>query len=263
MMIARNVNVYEARSKGKSYHALLRRPWLINAINTCGEWLHHVGLSYVELNEEILCDRACAETGLHDFGDDAFREPLRILLRAYRTEAKLTFIGKLGAWHDTLRLLKNRLLLIEDRKRYPAIAKQEIRKPIFIVGLPRTGSTLLHNLFAQDPANRVPWTWEVMFPSPPPGQTRVEEDPRIAQTDTLLRRFDSLAPTFKTIHPMQANWPTECVGILSHTFASSQFQSTYHIPSYQQWWLSENARAAYEFHYRFLQHLQWGVPGER
>lgn len=243
--------------------SLLRRPWLIDVANRMGAWLESAGMSFVTFDEEDLCRRACAETGLEDFGEESFREPLRVLLEAYRTEARLTLIGKLAAWHDTLRLLTNRLRLFDDRKRFPAIGAETVRAPVFIVGLPRTGSTLLHNLFAQDPVNRVPRTWEVMLPSPPPDASRRGEDPRVEQTRVLLRRFEFLAPTFKVIHPMQADWPTECVGILSHTFVSSQFQSTYHIPSYQRWLTTGDLRGAYEFHRWFLQHLQWRSPGER
>jgi hypothetical protein len=74
----------------------------------------------------------------------------------------------------------NRLTYVNDRKLYPEIARQTIVKPVFIVGFPRTGTTILHDILAQDPANRSPLTWEVMFPSPPPQTATFETDPRIA-----------------------------------------------------------------------------------
>jgi Sulfotransferase family len=166
-----------------------RRPYpsiLIDLFNTAGAALRRAGLPLVQLDEQELLDMACQETGLKDFGGDSFHEPLQVLLKAYETEAELTLVGRLAARRHTLQLLTNRLRLIEDRKRYPAIAQQDIHQPLFIVGLPRTGSTLLHNLLAQDPGNRVPLCWEVMFPSPPPARASLVSDPRIAATQKLL-----------------------------------------------------------------------------
>lgn len=182
----------------------------IKVANVAAAGLQRLGLLKAGLDEETLIEEACRRTGLYDFGDYFFRKPLQVLLEAYATEARLTWIGRVAAKHDALRLLINRLRLIEDRKRYPAIAQETIRSPLFIVGLPRTGSTLLHNLLAQDPANRVPLTCEVMFPSPPPADVGSQNDPRIAQTDKLLQQFDWLLPEFKSIHPMKAQWPIEC-----------------------------------------------------
>ncbi len=217
----------------------------------------------VRMGFEQVLETACRQTGLREFGDPRFYEPLRILLNAFDTEANLTFIGRLAMRHDVLRLLSNRLRLIEDRRRYPEIAAQPIRQPIFIVGLPRTGSTLLHNLLGQDPRNRVPFTWEVMFPSPPPLSDRNHDSPRIGATQKLLDAFDRLVPEFKRVHPMRADLPTECVSIMTHAFASYQFQTSCHIPSYQQWLAHADLRPAYECHREVLQHLQWRCRGER
>ena len=240
-----------------------KRSRLIAVFNSIGRALNRSGLSLVPLQEQDLLDTACQNAGLRDFGDDVFREPLGILLKACKEEARLTLIGRLALRRDTLRFLTNRLRLVNDRKRHPAMVSQEIRQPIFITGLPRTGSTLLHSLLSQDPHNRVPWTWEVMFPSPPPDSGTLADDPRVVQTEQLLRMFDRLSPNFKAIHPMGARFSTECVGILGHTFASFHFRNMYDIPSYQQWLNHLDLRFAYEFHRQFLQHLQWRSPGER
>jgi Sulfotransferase family len=168
-----------------------RRPYssiLIDLFNAAGAALRRAGLPLVQLDEQELLDTAFQETGLRDFGDGSFHEPLWVFLKAYETEAKLTLIGRLAVRRNTLQLLTNRLWLVEDRKRYPAIAQQDIRQPLFIVRLPRTGSTLLHNLLAQDPGNRVPLCWEAMFPSPPRRgppmlMTRVLPRPKSYSTD--------------------------------------------------------------------------------
>jgi hypothetical protein len=202
-------------------------------------------------------------TRLADWGGDEFREPLALLARSLAVEGRLTPLGWLVAGGDVLALLEQRLRLVEDRRRHPDIAAQEIRRPLFIVGLPRTGSTLLHHLLAQDPANRVAQAWEVMAPSPPPERARYETDPRIARARRRLRWLDALAPEFKTIHPVGARLALECIAIMSPTFLSPRFHTTYHVPTYQRWLDGQDLRPAYAFHRRFLQHLQWRVPGAR
>lgn len=242
---------------------MTNRSPLINLFNATGNLLQRIGLPLVRLETPDLLEKAQQHTGLNDFGDDFFREPLRVLLKACKEEARLTLIGRLSLRTDTLRFLTNRLRLVEDRKRYGNIALQQIPKPIFIVGLPRTGSTLLHSLLGQDPTNRLPLTWEVMFPSPPPEYGKSEDDPRIPYTDKLLNFIDRLSPGFKAIHPMGAKFPTECVGILGHTFASYHFRNMYHIPSYQKWLYEADLGPAYIFHRQFLQHLQSRWPAKR
>ncbi len=242
---------------------MTNRSPLIYLFNAAGNVFQRTGFPFVRLEAQDLLEKARKQTHLCDFGDDSFQEPLRILLKACKEEARLTLIGRLALRTDTLRFLTNRLRLVEDRKRYPDIASQQIHQPVFIVGLPRTGSTLLHRLLGQDPTNRVPLTWEVMFPTPPPVFGKCDDDPRIADTNKLLKGFDRLAPGFKSIHPMGARFPTECVGILGHTFTSYHFRNMFHIPSYQQWLNETDLGSAYSFHRQFLQHLQSSWPAER
>ena len=161
---------------------------------------------------------------------------------------------------DIAGLLATRLRLEADRKRYPGIADEVIRRPLFVVGLPRTGSTLLHHLLAQDPGGRVARAWEVMEPSPPPERARYETDARIGRAARRLAWFDRIAPDFKRIHPLGAELPLECIAIMSASFASPRFHTTYHVPSYQAWLAGADLHPAYDFHRRFLQHLQWRAP---
>ena len=222
--------------------------------------LERVGLGRVSLDEADLLRAARRAAAAFDFGDDGFRAPLGVLLRALASEARLTGIGRIAARTDIVGLLTNRLRLEADRARHPAIAREEIRRPLFIVGLPRTGSTLLHQLLAQDPAARVARAWEVMAPSPPPERDRYDTDPRIARAARQLQWFDRLAPEFKKVHALGAELPLECIAIMGGSFVSSRFHTTYHVPSYQAWLAAADLRPAYEFHRRFLQHLQWRAP---
>jgi hypothetical protein len=236
---------------------------VIRAANTTGRSLRRFGVEPVSLDERSLLEAACRETGLDDFGGDEFREPLRLVLRGLDTEARLTLLGRVVARRDLLGLLTNRLRLTADRKRHPAIADERIERPFFIIGLPRTGTTLLHHLISQDPASRAPQAWEVMAPSPPPEQARYDTDPRIADAERRLRWLDWLAPDFKAIHPLGARLAIECIAILSHSFLSSRFHTTYRVPSYLAWLKDQDMRPAYAYHRRFLQHLQSRARAER
>src|SRR5215510_6375021 len=158
----------------------------IRAANIAGRGLRGLGIKAVSLGEGSLLEAARRETGLEDFGGDEFREPLKLVLEGLETEARLTLLGRLVARRDLLGLLTNRLRLTEDRRRHPGIAEQRITRPFFIIGLPRTGSTILHHLISQDPGSRAPLAWEVMTPSPPP-EARYDPDPRIADADRKLR----------------------------------------------------------------------------
>ncbi len=215
----------------------------------------------VRLDEQLL-DRAAKNTGLSDFGDEAFREPLRILLSSFENEAALTLLGRLIARTDTLRTLENRLRHVDTLKRHPEIAAAPIRQPLFILGLPRTGTTILHELLAQDPANRVPMTWEVMHPWPPPERATYENDPRIARVEHHFGGVDKLIPGFKSMHPMGAQLPQECVAITQHEFATLLYATTHNVPSYQRWLDGADLRPVYAAHRRWLQYLQWRCPAE-
>jgi Sulfotransferase family len=235
---------------------------VIRAANTAGRYLERIGVGRVKLDEPSLLDAARRRTGLGDFDGDEFREPLRLLLEGLETEARLTPLGRLVARGDLLGLLENRLRLAEDRKRHPGIVEQHIDRPFFIIGLPRTGTTLLHHLISQDPASRAARTWEVMAPSPPPADDD-DTDPRIADAARKLRWLDRLAPDFKAIHPVGAKLAIECIAILSHSFLSSRFHTTYRIPTYQAWLKTQDMRPAYAYHRRFLQQLQWRTRASR
>ena len=236
---------------------------LVRLINAAGRRFVKNGFSWLKLDEATLLDKACGGTGLEDFGDDSFREALRVLLQAYESEADLNFIGRLCVHGDTVRLLANRLRLVADRRRYPAVADEVIRRPLFITGLPRSGTTFLHALLAQDPAHSAPQVWEVMYPSPPPERATYDADRRIAATARQLRLIDILMPDFKTVHLIDARLPQECIAITNHAFRSYTFESMYRVPSYRSWHDRQDKRPEYEFHRSFLQHLQWRCPGSR
>jgi hypothetical protein len=162
-----------------------------------------------------------------------------------------------------MRALKNRLGVIDWRKRHPEVAREPVTAPIVIVGQPRTGTTILYDLLAQDPDLRAPLTWEVDAPCPVPQPETYHNDPRIAQTQASIELSEQIIPGFLAFHPMGALVGQECVRITASEFTSMIFSVQYRLPGYYRWLLYEaDHTGAYRFHRIFLQHLQSGVPGQ-
>ena len=118
------------------------------------------------------------------------------------------------------------------------------------------GAIYHFNLLAQDPANRVPLSWEVEWPTPPPEPATYQRDPRIRDAEKLYRNLDRLIPHLSTIHEVGARLPQECVAINVHEFTSVFFHTMFHVPSYQGWLDRQSLLPCYRFHRSFLQHLQ-------
>ncbi len=237
------------------------RSALLNAINAGGRLLG--GRVFAGLTEEKILTASCRQAGLEDFGDESFREPLRRLIASMKAEARLNTLGRIASRQDMIRLLVNRLRMEEDLKRNPGIAREEVRRPIIITGLPRTGTTLLHALLALDVNSRTPLTWETMYPSPPPETTTYHTDERIAIADRQIRWFHRMVKGFNRIHPVGASLPEECLVIFSYSFLSYQFETTHRLPAYLKWLEGQDLSPSYKMHRRVLQHLQWRCPGER
>src|SRR5271169_5236439 len=205
------------------------------------------------LSADELIARARRQTGLVDFDCTTFQEPLQNLLRACREEAELSLFGRFATRWDAVRFLSNLLRLREEERRAPKILEQRIERPIFIAGLPRSGTTFLHSLLAQDHANLVPRVWQLIHPYPLDGPGPDVRPRRVARQ---LRLFGMLAPEFRRMHPIDASSPQECSEITAHVFASLRFDTTYRVPSYRRWLDATGHLEAYRFHKRFLQHLQ-------
>jgi hypothetical protein len=239
----------------------VERSTLVRAINAGGRLLG--GDALVRLTEKAVLEASCRRGDRDDPGDQSFREPFRRLIESMETEARLNTLGRLATRHDLVRLLVYRMKMKEDLKRHPGIAEEQIRRPIFITGLPRTGTTLLHNLLALDRKNRVPLTWETVYPSPPPETATFHTDRRIGMVDSQIRWFHRMVKGFNRIHPVGARLPEECLVIFSYSFLSYQFETTHRLPSYLDWLEGQDLRPAYKVHRRLLQQMQWRCPGDR
>jgi hypothetical protein len=223
-----------------------------------------VGIPMPPLDAEPLIARARKSTGLSDLGGDTFREPLERLIASLEEDAGLHALGRTIAATQLLGNLENRLHLADCIAREPAITQGRIDRPIFIVGMARTGTSILHELIGQDPNVRVPQTWEVNYPTPPPEAATYETDPRIRRCDELLAGTDRLIPGFRKMHRMEARLPQEDVSIMSLEFTSMVFEASFRLPSYTAWFHHEaDVSPAYATHRRFLQLLQWRCPADR
>jgi hypothetical protein len=213
-----------------------------------------LGLLDRAIDADPLIQIARRQTGLSDFGDTSFIDPLRRLLESCSTESALSIVGRSATKWDIVRFLSNLLLVQDASVQCPEMTTAPIRQPIFITGLPRSGTTFLHRLMLTDPANRAPAVWETIYPSPVAG-TREQRITRVARQ---LRAFEWLAPEFRALHPLDATSPQECSEINAHVFRSLRFDTNYHIPSYRQWLDADVVRnlPGYRFHKRFLQFLQ-------
>jgi hypothetical protein len=232
-------------------------------MNVAGRAASVLGLRPVDLRAETLLRTAKQNTGLSDFGGDEFRQPLALLVDCLEKEARLSLLGRLVARSDLLRTLENRLRLVDLFRQHPEIAEQPVERPIFVVGPPRSGTTIFHDLLAMDPGNRVPLSWETSYPLPPPEAATFRSDPRIARVQADLDRVDRLLPEFKKMHPMGAERAQECVVITAHDLASMIYHTQFDVPSYDRWVLDHDMKSALKWHRRFLQVLQWKAPGER
>jgi hypothetical protein len=218
----------------------------------------------VSLDEASLMAEAMRETGLSDFGDTRFREGLQRLLDALNQEAKLNAFGRFYAHGELLRHLSNRLRVTEDWKRHPEMGAERIQAPIFVVSLPRSGSTILHLLLVQDPDARFPATWECNLPSPPTERATFGTDPRIAQwEDHIANTLGRFVPEFKAMHPMAARFPDECNVLNGYELTSQVFSYQFHVPSYEAWYERTDLSFVYATHRRQLQYMQWHYPGVR
>ncbi len=216
-------------------------------------------------NDRFQRDRLVAEAvavaGSDDFGADTWQEGLDVLLDGFATEARLHELGVEIAAGGVVEYLANRAGITAWRKDHPAVAEGTIDHPIFIVGQPRTGTTILYDLLALDPELRAPLTWEIDKPLPPPETATRDTDPRIDEVDAVLSMADSLIPGFTAFHPMGARLAQECVRITGGDFRSMIFPCQYRVRTYDRWLLHDADLApAYRWHRQYLQHLQSADP---
>jgi hypothetical protein len=210
-----------------------------------------------------LLEEARAATSLSDFGVPDFREGLAILLETYE-RVGLRPGGRKRTHGRIVQLLANRLRIEKAFRDHPEIRKRSILRPMYLTGLPRTGTSALFNLLAIDPAARPLLTWEGMFPDPlgralGPG----EQDPRLVGLRAYYARQRAKDPDFDKIHYVDADTPEECVLLLAHTFCDVQIGIEPLMSPYREWFEAQDLRPAYNYYKDLLKLLDWQRPGRR
>jgi hypothetical protein len=238
------------------------RPQWVAELNAFGRQLGSPA-AFVALDETSLLDAARAATGLADFGDDAWIEPFRVFVDALEHEADLHLLGRIMARDEIVRALVNRLEVGDTLARHPEILGERIESPVLVVGTGRSGTSILHELLAQDPAHRVARTWELLHPCPPPQRATYATDPRIAAADQEYTFWHLVAPEYRTMHENGGDVPNEDPLIDQLQFASDHFMGSYPVPTYSRWLARADLRPVFRAHRRFLQLLQWHCRGER
>jgi hypothetical protein len=202
-------------------------------------------------------------TGLSDWGGDAFREPLSILLKALNEEAQLEEQGWARAKHHLDNVLSYRLRIFDDPKRYPGIAEQEIRQPLFITGLPRAGTSYLNAMLACDPQNLTPRHWQMWFPSPPTNDPRIDHRAQIEWAREMMAFEGWQDPDLRTKHaydPMQAE---EDLHIHEYSFITTAFGFYWDVPSYSAFVWPCDHEPAYRIEKLVLQTMQYGTRNKQ
>ena len=226
-------------------------------------------MSEIALQVDAVTAAARAVDGLEDFGDDSHLEPLQQLLWSLEHEAELNAVGRQVMFQRMVDILATRLRVQAWLKRYPEILQEEIVAPLVIVGLPRTGTTMLHRTIAADHRMYEPLWYEVRYPAPQlDWDFTAGGDRRIADARAEMQAMVEANPELLSIHPMDAMGPDEDIMLLEQSFYSYNPQAFANVPSYDNWLARQDHSAGYAYFRILLQFLQWqkrrsGQQGER
>jgi len=212
--------------------------------------------SVVPLDERSLLDAAMRATGKSDFGDEVWIGHFRVLLRAIEEEAKLNFYGRILTRQDLLVYLEARLEITDWYRRHPEVERERIEAPIFIVGLGRSGTTILQETLANDPQFRTVQRWEGLFPCPPPEAATYVSDPRIARAQALAELVFEASPEWKAMHAWGGNVPIEDIEFTYPAFFSEVWPLAFQIPSYEKYFHAQDPAYHFFWHQRMLKLLQ-------
>jgi hypothetical protein len=218
-----------------------------------------------QLSADALVEQAIKTTGLDDFGGTTYREGLEILIadvnaghaKGWHNDAG---VGRVA--HDSLHYLTNRLRVEDYLKQKPELLDRPIERPVFVMGVPRTGTTLMSNLLAADPARRSPLTWEIDEPVPPvASRGLLTTDPRALAKLEQEKAMLAANPDMGKYYRGSAIYPNECVFFMAHDFKTLMIESKGRVPGYKEFIFSCDMTSAYEYHKKFLQLLQENAGG--
>ncbi len=217
---------------------------------------------FVEAGDDLK-ESARKAVGFDDFGGDPWQDGFQTLLQAYDEESQLNPFGRVMVKSELTTILKNRLRVEKAFSQNPALRQAAIKRPIFVLGLPRTGTTALHNLLAQDPSNQVLEYWINNAPGPRPPRDAWENDPRYKEAVQGLKVMYWLDPGLKAIHLLTPEGPEECRQLLQQSFTDDTFDCNASIPSYSAWYARRDMTPSYERHRELLKIIGANSPERR
>lgn len=238
--------------------AATRHPFPVRLLNGVGPALRRLPLDLLSLSPDRLMSEAVSRAALDDFGSREFETGLDVLTHSAEHDARLTTVGRLALRQHILNALTTRLLEEDLRKRRVAPVDETPLRPLVIVGLPRSGTTLLHRLLALRPGARGLAYWEVRNPLRPRGRDR-----RLQGSKRQLALLDLLAPDFKAMHQVRAEDPEECWFLLDSSLTSATFWMTAPVYGYLDWYLGQDPSAGYARYGAHLRRFSAERPGEQ
>jgi hypothetical protein len=251
---------------GRRSDARAMRPALplsLRLLNWAGRHLERAGAFRNLLSADSIMEEAERRTGLSDWGDEGFTTALELLTRPDRDELRITFYGERVLRGELVRCLANRLLIQDEVEHHPETLTETISRPLFVVGLPRVGSTLLQRLLSEDPHCRPLLHWETFQPAPAPDPRTHQSDPRIERAERDLRSMRKLfpEPVYAAVHFADATQPEECWMLLQNTLmVPGPFSTIGGFPEYLAWQEEQDMSEAYAYYKLQLQILQRNFP---
>ncbi len=231
-----------------------RKGWVTWA-NKIGGALRSIGLGRADLSFDSLVAEARRRSGMTEWASTRALERLQIVLEDLRESAHLNFLGQHVMREFLVRNLGKNLRLQHAHSQDPAIGQVSLARPLFVVGMPRTGTTLLYNLLAMDPQARAPHFWEIANPFPPSDPADVS-DPRIPRAEKILQQLTALSLDIPVVHPMAARGPEECFPILESCFFSVSLMQYMPAPRYVRYLFDADAADADEAYLHYKRQLQ-------
>jgi hypothetical protein len=223
---------------------------------------HHLAIGKCTMTVEEIIAAARAQSGLSDFGDPAILEGLERLLKSYAEEAGFTERGGQMAHGDLINTMANRMRVEDWLTKHPELLDALIEKPLFVFGLPRTGTTLTINLLASDPATRSFLRWEIYEPMPPAQPAELHAGARYQAQQAKNEMALQYMPHIAAIHYEEADSPTECQFLMTPSYCAQVYESQADIPSWRQWFMHDaDYMPAFRYHKRMLQALQTHAGG--
>lgn len=234
-------------------------PLTFRLFNTFGKVVRAKSLRRFHFEEDTLSQEATRRTGLTDFGNLQFREGLQTLLASIEHDTSLHFLGHLSLRRSVVESLVNRLLLVEAQKSFPEVFDAPLIPPLIVLGLPRSGTTYLHRLLAEDPAHHAPPFWELVRPLQQPGER--DERRKVISRELLWRK--RVAPELDRKHHITVDTPEECLFMLGATFEALLFWVLAPVRGYAEWYMTQDHTRKYREYRAWLQVLQATTPGKR